>query len=121
GGVGGRRRGGGARGAGGGPGAGGGGGARAGGAGAGGGAPPVEAAPPVAYDDDPAGSLRLEGQVVDADERPVGGAVVSLSSNPRRLARTEADGAFGFDRLVGRADPVAGVQAAATAAPTTGA
>lgn len=30
----------------------------------------------VTYEDDPVGALRLEGQVVDAEERPVAGAVV---------------------------------------------
>ncbi|HEY1105321.1 MAG TPA: hypothetical protein VGE78_04160, partial [Agromyces sp.] len=45
-------------------------------------------------DDDPKGSLRLEGQVVDAEEHPVSGATVIVSSNPPRTATTEADGGF---------------------------
>ena len=57
---------------------------------------------PVLIDDDPTGTLRLEGQVVDSDEHPVAGAVVTLSSNPPRTATTEADGRFAFDALVGR-------------------
>ncbi len=52
--------------------------------------------------DDPPGELRLEGQVIDGDERPVGGAVVRLSSNPPRTAKTELDGSFAFDKLVAR-------------------
>ncbi|MCW5808201.1 MAG: carboxypeptidase regulatory-like domain-containing protein, partial [Deltaproteobacteria bacterium] len=51
---------------------------------------------------DPKGSLRLEGQVIDADEHPVGGATVVLGSNPPRTATTETDGGFAFDGLVGR-------------------
>jgi uncharacterized GH25 family protein len=57
---------------------------------------------PVLVDDDPAGTLRLEGQVVDADDHPAGGVTVVLGSNPPRTATTEADGAFGFDALVAR-------------------
>jgi protocatechuate 3,4-dioxygenase beta subunit len=53
-------------------------------------------------DDDVRGELRLEGQVVDAHDEPVGGATVVLSSNPPRTATTEADGSFAFDELVGR-------------------
>lgn len=93
--------------------------ARATGAPARGEAPSGDVGPAIAYDDDPPGSLRLEGQVIDADDRPVGNAVVALSSNPRRLARTEADGSFVFDRLVGRAYTVAAVTADAVAGPIT--
>jgi uncharacterized GH25 family protein len=57
---------------------------------------------PVLVDDDPRGALRLEGQVLDGDERPVAGATVVLASNPPRTATTEADGGFAFDALVGR-------------------
>jgi uncharacterized GH25 family protein len=59
---------------------------------------------PIAFliDDDPKGALRLEGQVVDADDKPVAGAVVVLSSNPPRTATSEDDGGFAFDALVGR-------------------
>ncbi len=53
-------------------------------------------------DDDPTGTLRLEGQVVNATDDPVAGALVSISSNPPRTAHTEADGSFHFDQLVGR-------------------
>src|SRR6188472_2736951 len=58
--------------------------------------------PTILVDDDPAGVLRLEGLVLDADEKPVGGATVVVSANPSRVATTDADGSFGFDKLVGR-------------------
>ncbi len=56
----------------------------------------------VLIDDDPKGSLRLEGQVIDANEHGVAGATVVLTANPPRIATTEADGGFAFDGLVGR-------------------
>ena len=52
--------------------------------------------------DDRVGNVRLEGQVVDEDQEPVAGALVSISSNPRRTAVSAEDGSFFFDRLVGR-------------------
>jgi len=58
--------------------------------------------PRVRIDDDPRGTLRLEGQVVDADDHGVGGATVVITSNPARTATTEADGSFAFDGLVAR-------------------
>ena len=67
--------------------------------------PPADrggAAPAAIVDDDVRGSLRLEGQVVDAHDEPVGGATVQLGSNPPRSVTTESDGAFAFDELVGR-------------------
>lgn len=65
------------------------------------------AAPVLQYDDDPAGDERLEGQVVDAEERPVGGAIVVIDASPPREVVTEADGAFVFDRLVARTYTIA--------------
>jgi len=56
----------------------------------------------VLVDDDPRGALRLEGQVVDSEDHPVGGAIVTLGSNPPRTATTEADGGFVFEALIGR-------------------
>ena len=56
----------------------------------------------VLMDDDPEGTLRLEGQVVDSNEEGVDGAIVILSANPPRVARTETDGSFYFDKLVSR-------------------
>jgi len=52
--------------------------------------------------DDRVGNVRLEGQVVDENEDAVAGAIVSISSNPRRTAVSAEDGSFFFDRLVGR-------------------
>lgn len=56
----------------------------------------------ILVDDDPVGVLRLEGLVLDADEKPVAGATVVVSSNPRRETTTDTDGGFAFDKLVGR-------------------
>ena len=56
----------------------------------------------VMIDDDPKGSLVLEGQVIDAKDLPVKGAIVVLGANPPRTATTEDDGGFTFDGLVGR-------------------
>lgn len=54
------------------------------------------------FDVDVEGPLRLEGQVQGPDGAPVGGAQVEISTNPRRTAKTEDDGSFSFDKLVGR-------------------
>src|SRR5688500_14525767 len=51
---------------------------------------------PVAMDNDPAGDLRLEGQVLGPDDEPVGGALVVLGSVPPRTATSEKDGSFEF-------------------------
>src|SRR6185503_3208664 len=56
----------------------------------------------IVLEDDPRGALRLEGQVVDSDERGVAGATVVITANPPRTTTTEADGSFAFDGLVGR-------------------
>ena len=71
-------------------------------------APPSERAgevqlslPPL-DDDDPVGTLRLEGLVLGTDDKPVAGAVVGLGSTPPRNVTTEADGTFTFDGLVAR-------------------
>lgn len=53
-------------------------------------------------DADPGGSLRLEGQVVDADLQPVAGAEVVVGTNPRRTAVSGDDGTFAFDGLLPR-------------------
>ncbi|HUJ63712.1 MAG TPA: carboxypeptidase regulatory-like domain-containing protein [Kofleriaceae bacterium] len=63
---------------------------------------PRGTAPKWTLDVDPEGPLRLEGQVVGADGRGIGGAEVWLGSVPPRQARTEDDGSFAFDKLVGR-------------------
>jgi len=56
----------------------------------------------VISEDDPIGSLRLEGQVVDADGHGVGGAQVTIDSMPPKVVKTEKDGSFGIDKLVAR-------------------
>ncbi len=53
-------------------------------------------------EDDPIGALRLEGQVIDDQERPVASATVAIDSHPSRTEITEGDGSFAFDRLIGR-------------------
>jgi protocatechuate 3,4-dioxygenase beta subunit len=63
---------------------------------------PAPGADTVYVDDDPAGTLLLEGQVIDDASQPVGGATVVLHANPPRTVTTEADGGFAFERLVGR-------------------
>ncbi|MFT3698500.1 MAG: sigma-70 family RNA polymerase sigma factor [Kofleriaceae bacterium] len=57
---------------------------------------------PVTREDDPTGTMRLEGQVIDANEKPVAGATVAIDTNPSRMVTTEPDGSFAFDRLIGR-------------------
>ncbi|MBL4635975.1 MAG: carboxypeptidase regulatory-like domain-containing protein, partial [Kofleriaceae bacterium] len=54
------------------------------------------------FDDDPEGSLRLEGHVFDSTGDSVEGAIVSLDSRPPRFTKSEEDGSFFFDKLVGR-------------------
>ena len=51
------------------------------------------------FDDDPEGDMMLEGIVLDEGEQPVPGVLVSLSSNPKRFAKTGEDGTFSFDQL----------------------
>jgi uncharacterized GH25 family protein len=65
-------------------------------------AAPRGVAPKWALDTDPDGPLMLEGQVVGPDGKGVGGAKVWLGSVPPRTARSEEDGTFSFDKLVGR-------------------
>lgn len=56
----------------------------------------------VLIDDDPEGNLQLEGRVVNENEAGVGGATVTVSTNPPREVKTEQDGSFAIDKLVGR-------------------
>jgi protocatechuate 3,4-dioxygenase beta subunit len=65
-------------------------------------AAPRGMAPRWSLDLDPEGPLRMEGQVVDVDGHGVGGADVWLGSVPPRSTKTEGDGTFTFDKLVGR-------------------
>lgn len=64
--------------------------------------PPSGRAPRWMLDPDPEGPLRLEGQVVDEDGHGVGAAEVWLASVPPRSTKSEDDGTFAFDKLVGR-------------------
>ncbi|HRC55749.1 MAG TPA: carboxypeptidase regulatory-like domain-containing protein, partial [Kofleriaceae bacterium] len=78
-----------------------------------------EGPPRVIAEDDPAGSLRLEGQVLDDAEHPVAEAVVSLASAPPRQARTAADGTFAFDGLLARPYTLAARAPSGVAGPVT--
>lgn len=62
---------------------------------------------------DPVGSLRLEGQVIDASDQPVAGARVTINALPARTLTTEADGSFVFEELLSRRYQVTAAIAAA--------
>ena len=47
------------------------------------------------------GTFRLEGQVIDRDDRPVAGASVGIDTKPPRVIETEADGSFVFEGIPG--------------------
>jgi protocatechuate 3,4-dioxygenase beta subunit len=66
-------------------------------------------APPAGVPD-PVGTLRLEGQVIDALQQPVAGATVMITTNPIRTATTEGDGSFAFDGLLPRGYRIAAIQ-----------
>ncbi|MGN6106991.1 MAG: carboxypeptidase regulatory-like domain-containing protein [Kofleriaceae bacterium] len=59
-------------------------------------------APTWSLDTDPEGPLRLEGQVVGPDGKGIAGAEVWVSSAPPRSTKSEDDGTFAFDKVVGR-------------------
>jgi hypothetical protein len=63
---------------------------------------PRQRGEPLNADPDPVGQLRLEGQVVDDDERPVAGATIHVSSTPPRVVTSEGDGSFSVDGLLPR-------------------
>jgi RNA polymerase sigma factor (sigma-70 family) len=70
---------------------------------------PAETAPaagarelPTIHDDDPKGTLRLEGQVVDEHDAPVAHAMVAIDANPPMVVKTQSDGAFVFEGLIHR-------------------
>src|SRR5262245_19997126 len=56
----------------------------------------------VLMDDDPPGTLRLEGLVLGGDDQPVAGAAVTINSQPPRSVTSDEDGSFHIDQLVGR-------------------
>lgn len=72
---------------------------------------------PILPDADRAGSLRLQGLVLDPQELPVAGATVLLDSNPVRTARTEKDGTFVFTGLSPRAYQLEALQGSLQAGP----
>ena len=74
---------------------------------------------PVLADDDPVGTLRLEGQVVGEADQPVAGATVVLVANPPRSVTTQADGSFVFEHLVGRSYTLLARAPAGVAGPVT--
>jgi len=57
---------------------------------------------PTIHDDDPKGTLRLEGQVIDEHDAPVAHAMVAIDANPPIVVETESDGAFVFEGLIRR-------------------
>lgn len=63
---------------------------------------PAGQLPPLSFETDPEGRLLLEGQVLDEHDQPVAGAEVRISSSPPRTTRTDTDGSFSFDKLLGR-------------------
>lgn len=59
-------------------------------------------APVIAHDDDPKGTFRIEGQVIDEKDQPVSGALVAIDANPTLTVETGADGGFVFENLIAR-------------------
>lgn len=57
---------------------------------------------PTWHDDDPKGTLRLEGQVIDEHDAPVAKAQVAIDANPPIVVETEGDGSFVFEGLIPR-------------------
>jgi RNA polymerase sigma-70 factor (ECF subfamily) len=56
----------------------------------------------IVFDDDPKGSLRIEGQVIDEKDQGVAGAQVAIDSNPPVVVTTEQGGTFVFEGLIPR-------------------
>jgi len=59
-------------------------------------------APDIAHDDDPKGSFRIEGQVIDDKDQPVAGALVAIDANPPKTTESDAGGNFVFEGLIAR-------------------
>jgi RNA polymerase sigma-70 factor (ECF subfamily) len=59
-------------------------------------------APDIAHDDDPKGTFRLEGQVIDEKDQAVANATVAIDANPSRTVETDAGGNFVFEGLIAR-------------------
>jgi protocatechuate 3,4-dioxygenase beta subunit len=75
--------------------------------------------PSIQFDDDPPGTLRLEGQVLDVNDAPVGKATVVIDANPPREVHTDDDGSFAFDSLTPRVYRVAARAGDAIAGPVS--
>ena len=58
--------------------------------------------PELAHDDDPTGTIRLEGQVIDDRDQPVSGVRVAIDTNPPKETTTDASGAFELEGLIAR-------------------
>lgn len=63
---------------------------------------PQGPAPRLSFEIDPDGQLLLEGSVLDENDQPVAGAEVRISSSPGRTTKSDSDGSFSFDKLLGR-------------------
>lgn len=70
--------------------------------GGGGGDKPQGPPPRMSFEVDPDGTMLLEGSVLDEHDQPVAGAEVRISSSPGRTTKTDSDGSFSFDKLLGR-------------------
>ena len=77
------------------------------------------AEPELAADTEPRGTLRLEGQVIDAKDAPAVGAIVALGTSPPRTATTDVGGSFHFDGLLARSYVLVAHQAQRSAGPVT--
>ncbi len=64
--------------------------------------PGATRAPDIAHDDDPAGTFRIEGQVIDEKDHAVAGALVAIDSNPTKMIESDAGGNFVFEGLIAR-------------------
>ena len=74
--------------------------------------------PEVTHDDDPIGSIRLEGQVIDAADQPVSGATVAIDANPPKTVVTDASGGFVFEGLIARGYRIEATSPGGYAGPT---
>ncbi len=54
------------------------------------------------FDDDPRGTIRLEGQVIDATDAPVAHARIAIDAHPAIVVESDASGTFVFEHLMPR-------------------
>lgn len=71
----------------------------------------------VEFDVDKRGDLRLEGQVIDSEQLPVGGATVTLRTTPPRTVKSDEDGSFAFEHLIARSYTLAAHRGGRAAGP----